>query len=225
VVRLWRHARRTGELPDAERLARARELVGYEKITLNKFRRTVKLAKPDMRLDLGGIAKGYAAAEALAVLKSRGFRSAMVVGGGEISVGLPPPGENGWKIGVAALDPSDRSAMQYLLLENTAVSTSGDSEQHVEIAGVRYSHVVDPHTGMAVTGRTSVTVVSPDGARADGLATALSVLEPVSALKLTDSLPDVSVYYVKSVADGEYIFATRSWHKLAEPFSTERMNK
>ncbi|HXG63505.1 MAG TPA: FAD:protein FMN transferase, partial [Blastocatellia bacterium] len=95
VIRLWRRARRTGELPDPERLAQARELTGYQKVRLDEKRRTVQLEKSGMLLDLGGIAKGYAAQEAMAVLKQHGIRNALVAAGGDIVVSAPPPGARG----------------------------------------------------------------------------------------------------------------------------------
>jgi FAD:protein FMN transferase len=219
VVKLWRHARRTGELPDPERLAHARALVGSDKIRLDAEKQTVQLTVKDMRLDLGGIAKGYAAAEALAVLKAHGIRSALVAGGGDISVSAAPPGTRGWTIGVAPLEATEKpsgesGAMPRLLLENASISTSGDIEQHVEIAGQRYSHIIDPRTGEAVTGRTSVTVVTPDGARTDGLATAFSVLGAARTRELAERLPHVAVFFTQATPQGEERFESSGWRKL-----------
>ncbi|HME00377.1 MAG TPA: FAD:protein FMN transferase [Terriglobia bacterium] len=223
VVRLWRRARRRHELPDRERLAAARDLVGYEKVQLDPQARTVQLLKPGILLDLGGIAKGDAADQALMVLQSFGVTHALVAAAGDIAVGDPPPHRAGWRIEIAPLEPvggrlagpssrptgtvppqpaeGDASSIQnpisrisriqnrFVLLHNAGISTSGDAEQHVEIGGVRYSHIVDPKTGMALTGRSSVTVVAPNGITADGYATAVSVLGPERGLKLITSTP------------------------------------
>src|SRR5207302_797818 len=105
VVRLWRRARRRHELPDPDRLAKALELVGYQKVRLDPKARAAQLLKPGMLLDLGGIAKGYAADEALATLKRYGIESALVAGGGDMAVGSPPPGKAGWRIAIAPLEP------------------------------------------------------------------------------------------------------------------------
>ena len=101
-----------------------------------------------MQLDFGAIAKGYAVDEALAVLRQHGVTHAMVVLGGEIALGDPPPDKPGWFIGIAPLD-LDAPPKHRLWLSRVAVSTSGDAWQYVEIDGRRYSHVVDPRTGMA----------------------------------------------------------------------------
>jgi thiamine biosynthesis lipoprotein len=202
LVRLWRRARRTGELPDPESLAQARQLTGYTMLRIDPKTRSVLLKRRGMLLDLGGIAKGYAAQEALAVLGRHGIHSALVAAGGDIVTGEPPPGEPGWRVGVGS-PPS-----QYLSLHHAAVSTSGDAEQHVEIGGVRYSHIVDPRTGLGVTGRSSVTVVAPEGALADALATAASVLEPERALALVDSWNGVAAFFVRN----SQTFASRRWN-------------
>ena len=130
---------------------------------------TVLLKLPGMQLDLGGIAKGYAADEALATLRARGIKSALVAVGGDIAIGDAPPGQQGWRIG---LEPVGGE----LLLHNAAVSTSGDTEQFREIGGVRYSHIIDPKTGRGITSRIAVTVVARRGLEADPIATAISVL-------------------------------------------------
>jgi len=195
VVRLWRRARRRHELPDPEQLAAARELVGYERVRLDPQGHTVQLLKPGMQLDLGGIAKGDAADQALLVLKGFGVTRALVAAAGDIAVGDPPPHRKGWRIEIAPLDassiqtPNSKIQTRFVLLHNVGVSTSGDAEQHVEINGVRYSHIVDPRTGMALTGRSSVTVVASNDITADSYATAIDVLGPERGLKLVDSTP------------------------------------
>ena len=169
IVRLWRRARRTRKLPDAEELKKALALVGYKNIKLDAKERTVQLLKPGMLLDLGGIAKGYAGDEAQKVLKKHGITSALVAAGGDIVVSAAPPGTAGWKIEIEPLDPAEKANPKHLLLKDAAVSTSGDVNQHVEIDGVRYSHIVDPKTGLGLTGQRSVTVVAPNGITSDSL--------------------------------------------------------
>ncbi|MGH7224534.1 MAG: FAD:protein FMN transferase, partial [Gemmataceae bacterium] len=101
VVKLWRKARKLRKLPDPKKLAEARALVGWRNVRLDKEKRTVQLLKRGMQLDLGGIAKGYAADEALAVLKKHGIDRALVAAGGDVAVSGPPPGADGWKIAIA----------------------------------------------------------------------------------------------------------------------------
>jgi thiamine biosynthesis lipoprotein len=202
VIRLWRRARRRSELPDPQELAQARALVGYSNLRLDTAKRTVQLLKPGMQLDLGGIAKGFAADEALAVLRKQGINRALVAGGGDIAVGAPPPGKEGWRIGIAPLKSPDAPPTHFLILHDAGVSTSGDAEQYVEIGGKRYSHIIDPRTGEALIGRRSVTVVAPSATASDSLATATSVLGPRQGLRLIKSFPGAGVYAVQETAQG-----------------------
>lgn len=197
LVKLWRRARREKELPSPERLAEARAAVGYQHLRLNDANKTVELLRPNMRLDLGGIAAGYAVDEALAVLRSSGVTSALVDASGDIGVSDPPPDAAGWKIGIAPLAP-DKPASRYLLLANAAVTTSGDAFQHVEFNGVRYSHIVDPHTGFGLTNRSSVSVVARDCITADSFATAVSVLGPKLGLELIEETPGAAALIVQA---------------------------
>lgn len=196
VVRLWRRARRDKKLPDAVALRDALSRVGSTKITLDPSARTVRL-DAGVKLDLGAIAKGYASQEAVETLRSLGVTRSLVAGAGDIVAGDPPPGEAGWRVGVAPLEaPGTARPERFLALRNAAVSTSGDAERFVEIGGVRYSHVVDPKTGVGLNGRRSVTVVAPDGATADALDTAVSILGPKRGLELVAQFPGAEVTMV-----------------------------
>ncbi len=176
LVALWREARRTRYLPTPARLDAARQRVGWRLIELDSARQRIRLARAGMRLDLGGIAKGFILQAALGTLRSRGLSRAMLEAGGDIVVGDAPPNRDGWRIDVPDADTA--LARRAAALVNAAIATSGAASQFVEIAGVRYSHVVDPRTGVGLTNRTSATVIAPDGATADALATALTVLGP-----------------------------------------------
>lgn len=202
VVRLWRKARRLGQLPSAEELKNALAVVGYEKLKLDSTRRAVQLLVTGILLDLGGIAKGYAADAALEVLRQHGIRRALVAAGGDVAVGDCPPGAKGWKIGIAPLKDPKGEPDQHLLLSNAAVSTSGDIHQYVEIKGKRYSHVVDPATGLGLAGRRSVTVIARDGITADSWATALSVMGPERALRAIQTVPGAEMQYTLETTTG-----------------------
>jgi len=197
VVRLWRRARRNSQMPSPERLQAARELVGYQLLRLDPGRHAIELLKPGMSLDVGGIAKGYASDEALAVLRELGIPRALVATAGDISLGEPPPGKPGWRIGIAPLQP-DQPPSRIVLLSRLAVSTSGDAWQYVEIGGRRYSHIVDPRTGLGLTDRSGVTVVAPNGMLADALATTVSVLGPQQGLKLVEDTPGAAALIVRA---------------------------
>jgi len=182
-VELWRAARRTGRLPPRAELDAAARRVGSDKVHLDSVARTVRLDAPGMRIDLGGIAKGYILDRALDALRAQGVTRALLEAGGDIVLGDAPPGRRGWRI---ALPEGDT------ILANHAVSTSGDTEQFVIIGGVRYSHVIDPRTGMGLTSRREATVVAPDGVTADGLATALTVLDDERGARLLHSFPQAA---------------------------------
>jgi thiamine biosynthesis lipoprotein len=139
-----------------------------------------------MRLDLGAIAKGYAVDEALDVLRERGITRALVSGGGDMAASEAPPGAKGWRIALSQLEESNGPAREFVLLRHRALATSGDLFQHVEIDGVRYSHIVDPRTGIGLTGPSLVIVIARDCTTADSLSTALSVLGTEPGLRLAE---------------------------------------
>ena len=208
VVKLWRTARKKRKLPDPEKLAAARALVGWRNVRLDKDKQTVQLLKAGMQLDLGGIAKGYAADEALAVLKKHGIDRALVAAGGDIAVSGPPPDADGWKILIQPLrgekDPGR------LILHHAAVSTSGDAEQYVEIDGKRYSHIVDPRTGIGLVGRMSATVAARRGIDADSLTKVVAVLGPEKGIEIIESHEGASARMVRKKGDEfETIFSKR----------------
>lgn len=196
-VRLWRRARRRKELPSAKRLAESAERVGYEHLKLDAGQAT--LEKPGMLLDLGGIAKGFACQEARRILQQAGITRALIDGGGDLVAGDPPPNQPAWTIGISPGRQPEERPTEFLKLSRTAVATSGDAYQYVEIDGIRYSHIVDPHTGLGVTRRSRVTVVAPDGATADALASACSVLAPPDALRLIETLPrcEIAIFVIE----------------------------
>jgi thiamine biosynthesis lipoprotein len=187
VVALWREARRTRRMPALETLAAATSLVGWRNIGLDPSARRIALRRPGMRLDLGGIAKGYILQEALRTLQSLHVARALIESGGDIVVGDAPPGRRGWRID--ALSANRAMRLRAMHLANAAISTSGDEMQFVDIDGVRYSHVVDPRTGLGLTNHLVAVVIGPDGATADALATALTVIGIERSGKLLSQFP------------------------------------
>jgi thiamine biosynthesis lipoprotein len=172
LVRLWRESRRTGSLPDPAKLQEAKSRVGWRRILLDPATKSVEIVGHGTAIDLGGIAKGYACDQALAALRRQGVGRAMIQAGGDITVSGPPPERPGWTIALQGCPDGP------LVLAHQAVSTSGDSHQYIEIEGTRYSHIVDPRTGLGLTNRIQATVVARRGVDADPLATALCVLGP-----------------------------------------------
>lgn len=168
LVRLWREARRTGRLPDAPTLQEARARAGYRLMELCLRRRAVRLKTARMQLDLGGIAKGYACDHALRVLRRYRITRALIQMGGDLVAGEPPPDAPAWRI---ALPEGGETT-----LARGALSTSGSTEQFVEIGGVRYAHIIDPRTGLGLTRLILARARARDGITADSLATAAAVL-------------------------------------------------
>ncbi|HEX3999866.1 MAG TPA: FAD:protein FMN transferase [Pirellulales bacterium] len=216
LTRLWRRARRSGKLPPPDDLAAAREAVGYKNLDMDSAHHTVRLVKPNMSLDLGAIAKGYAADAALAVLRARRINRALVAGSGDISIGDPPPGKAGWIIAVAPLDATG-PASRHLLVSNVGVSTSGDELQHAVIDGKRYSHVVNPHTGIALTVHSSTTIVGPDCTATDGMGTALGVMGPKAGIALVDRLPGMAAYVARQEGDKLAAYESHRFHDFEVP--------
>lgn len=193
VVRLWRRARRLHKFPEQHLLDEARSLVGNDLWEIDEASQTVTLKKDKMRFDLGGIAKGDIIDQAIAVLKSECVPAALVDAGGDVRVyGIPPVERdfenrsnddvNGWFIGISA----HGKEVARMVSDDIAMASSGDLSRFVTLDGKRYSHIVDPKTGLGLTNHTAVTVFAPDAITADALASALSVLPPKEGLRLLE---------------------------------------
>lgn len=182
LTRLWRQSRKSRQLPPPDTLRRALATVGMAYLRLDSTGQRVKLDRPGVGLDLGGIGKGFAAREMLFFLQKRGFINALVDAAGNMAAGESPVG--GWRVAVQLPVAGERLTERLLLLENGAISTSGDVFQFVEIGGKRYAHIVNPRTGLGLTTRRQVTVLAADAATADWLSTACCLLSVEKALAL-----------------------------------------
>jgi FAD:protein FMN transferase len=190
LSQLWRRARRQGKLPPEDRLRQAKEATDWRRITLHLESHSVSLVRGTL-LDLGGIAKGYAADECLCLLQQHGITRAVVQAGGDTVAGEPPPGEKGWPVTLR----TDAKHEQEVILANRAVSTSGDLYQHAEIQGTRYSHILSPKTGLGLTGSIACSVFAPDCTMSDALATAMCVLGKDAGTALAAKLPGVELRF------------------------------
>lgn len=215
VIRLWREARRTSRMPDTAALKEAGGRCGYKKLHLDAASKTVTLDQDGMALDVGAIGKGYAASEALEVLGRLGIRSALVAVSGDLAFSDAPPGERGWRIDVHPGDPELADVPRVLELTNAAVSTSGNSEQHLDTGGERYSHVIDPASRMGLTDDITVTVIAPTGLDSDGLDTAVSVLGPDRGLALIESRPRVAAIIIRRTGSGTEVVMSSRFRELA----------
>lgn len=182
LTRLWRQSRKTRRLPPPDTLRRARGTVGMAHLRLDSSGHRVRLNRPGVGLDLGGIGKGFAAREMLFLLQKQGFTHALVDAAGNLAAGESPVG--GWRVAVQLPVAGEHLTERLLRLQNQAISTSGDVFQFVEIAGKRYSHIVNPRTGLGLTTRRQVTVLAADAATADWLSTACCLLPVEKALAL-----------------------------------------
>ena len=147
------------------------------------------------------------------MLRRHGITRALIDAGGDIGLGQPPPDRPGWVIGVAPLE-RDAPPSRYLWLSCLAIATSGDTWQYVEIDGKRYSHLVDPRTGLGLTDHSSVTVIAPDCITADGLASAVSVLGPEKGLKLIEETPGAAAFILRAPEGRIETYESRRWREF-----------
>lgn len=201
LIRLWRKARRANQLPDPAQIAAARAVIGYKLIKLDHKAQTVELTKAGMQLDLGGIGVGYACDDVMKIFQERKLTRVLIDGSGDILAGEAPPNKEGWIVGIAPTTPEGPPSRR-ISLKNAAVSTSGDAFQHVEINGVRYSHIVDPRTGLGITDRSTVVVVAKTCLAVDAWSTTVSILGPEQGIKkLVESHPEAAAMIIRVTPD------------------------
>jgi len=189
----FNHEIATRTVPSGAALRQARSAVGWRRLSLRDGK--VSAADKTVKIDLGGIAKGYAMAEAIKVFKAAGVTSAMILAGGQVQVFGEAGEGKPWRIGVR--NPRREGYMAGLQFsEETGISTSGDYERFFEADGVRYHHIVDPATGYPARGLMSVSVITPDPVRADALSTALFVMGRDRALAFARKRPELDVIIV-----------------------------
>ncbi|WP_207399062.1 FAD:protein FMN transferase [Bremerella alba] len=192
LTKEWRRFRRRGQL-DSERIEAMQGSVGAQHLTLDENAQAVSLAVSNMRIDLGGIAKGYAIDAALEILTSHDIPRALVDAGGDVAVTGAPRGEAGWRVGLAGLDPKQPPIM-IAYISQCAVATSGDAFQFLEHDGKRYSHILDPRTGYGVEHRATVTVFAKSATEADAWASAISVLGPQETPNVLKQQPGIAAW-------------------------------
>ena len=180
--------------PTEQELAQGRAAVGYRNLVLDPQARTVRFARPGVRIDLGGFAKGLAVDDGAAILRRRGIRHAIVTAGGDSHI-LGDRRGRPWTIGIR--DPRRAGQMVAVLpLQDVALSTSGDYERYFEEDGVRYHHVIDPATGRSPRSVRSVTVIAPDGLTSEALSKSVFVMGVERGMRLIGSLRGVDAVVV-----------------------------
>jgi thiamine biosynthesis lipoprotein len=210
LVDLFRSAKESHIAPDQEQIDKAKSKVGYEKLILDSNNRTVKFAVDGMRLDLGGIAKGYGIDKAIKAIQSAGALGAMVDVGGDVRCfGVPSKGKKNWLVGIQDpnlnLDTPNGNIILKLKIADGAVATSGDYQQFVIIKGKKYSHIINRRTGTSAEGLSSVTIIADNATDADALATAVSVMGAEKGLALIEKLPDTEAILIPTDTKHEII--------------------
>jgi thiamine biosynthesis lipoprotein len=202
LVDLWRQAAEANSVPTEAELQQASSKVGYEKLLLDANEMSVRFAVDGMRLDLGGIAKGYAIDKAIEAMLKGGATGGMVDIGGDIRCfGVPTKGKTHWLIGLQ--DPNKAEdwlatgeTSLVLKLTDDAIATSGDYRRFVLVDGKKYSHILDTKTGRGSKGLSSVTIICKNAIEADALATAVSVMGPGKGMALIEKLPDAEAILI-----------------------------
>jgi thiamine biosynthesis lipoprotein len=194
---LWRRAGRKDILPTAHQIQNASESVGYRYIHIDSDKKSIYLEKPDMQLDLGGIAKGFAIDEIYGIFIQSGINHVLIDGGGDIRVGKAPPDKNGWKIVLENLEKGQHA----FYLSNASIATSGDIYRYIQIDSIKYGHIIDPRTGYGSTIQRTVTVQAENCTDADVLASILSIWGPEEGFKFISSIPGTKALIIQKEDD------------------------
>lgn len=197
LVDMWRKCAEANSMPSEQELADVKKIIGYDKIILDANNCSVKLAAEGMRLDLGGIAKGFAADKAVAIMKNCGAAGGLVDLGGQIGCFGSTQTGGKWLIGIR--NPSkdaENKILMKLELTDMAVSTSGNYERFYKIAGKKFSHIFNPQTETSADIISSDTVICPDGTQADALSTAVNVMGTAKGLELIQKIQNTEVIII-----------------------------
>jgi thiamine biosynthesis lipoprotein len=183
----WNFNKEMKELPNPEVIKEHLKLVNYQNIILDRENQTVFLKEKGMRIGFGGIGKGYAAEMAKQLLQNRGVNSGIVNASGDLTTWGTQANGKPWTVGIADPDNS-RQPFSYMNITDMAVATSGNYEKFVVIEGKKYSHTINPKTGMPVSGVKSVTVFCPNAEIADAMATPVSIIGIDAALNMVNQI-------------------------------------
>jgi len=211
LINLWKKAKKEEKVPTEEEIEEAISLVCYQRIILEGNQ--IRLEKEGMQIDLGGIAKGYAVDKAIEALEKNSIKRALVNAGGDLyALGTDPQGEK-WQIGVQ--DPREEDKIiDIIKVKDKAVATSGDYRRYFTLEGKRFSHIVNPKTGLTVQDvPMSVTIIGPDATTTDALSTGVFVLGPEEGMKLIESLPGVEGMII---SEGMKKLTSQGWEKFLE---------
>ena len=205
---LWNFDTKMKSLPDKETAGEMVRLINYRNIILDKERTTIFLKEKGMRIGFGGIGKGYAAEMAKNVMKNAGVESGIVNASGDLTAwGLQPGGEQ-WTIGIA--DPNfSGQVFSFMKITGLAIATSGNYEKFIMIDGKKYSHTINPRTGLPVTGIKSVTVITKNAEIADAMATPVTIMGVKAGLNMINQIKDIEVIIID---DNDKIYTSNNIH-------------
>ncbi|MBO4631847.1 MAG: FAD:protein FMN transferase [Lentisphaeria bacterium] len=199
LMKLWGFRRKRQTLPSAPEIAEAMKQVGWNRVKLDPEKHSIRFLSKGIGIDFGGIAKGFALEKAMEILRRNGVRRAILDFGGNIGCIMPEKHEP-FRIGIR--DPeSPAELLDTIEMRNCCIATSGNYERYVIIQGKQYAHIMDPRTGLPVSGVLSVTVVTPHGTDSDALSTAIFVRGEKFAEEVCRKLPDTGVLMVRSAPD------------------------
>lgn len=208
--KIWKFDGSMKQLPSKEELTKAIEKVGYQNIILNPADTTVFLKKEGMKIGFGATGKGYAADKGRNLMQQMGVKAGIVNASGDMAVWSDDIPQKKWRIGIN--NPfKNNDITEVVTLCNGAITTSGDYEKFAEIASVRYSHIMNPKTGMPATGLTSVTVIGPSAETANGFSTSLMVLGRKEGLRLLKKHPE---YACLMITDNGRVYRSKNFKKV-----------
>jgi len=206
--RLWNFDTTMKSLPDKKTAKKMVRLINYRNIILDQAKRTVFLKEEGMRIGFGGIGKGYAAEKAKQVMKEMGVGSGIVNASGDLVTWGYQPDGNPWTIGIA--DPNAKvQIFSYMNITNMAIATSGNYEKYIIVNGKKYSHTIDPRTGLPVRGIKSVTIISPNAEIADAMATPVMIMGIHAGLDMINQMKDIEAIIID---DDDKIYKSSNIH-------------
>jgi thiamine biosynthesis lipoprotein len=206
--RLWNFDTNLHSLPDKTTAKKMARLINYRNIILDNVNFTVMLKEPGMRIGFGGIGKGYAAERAKLIMKEMGVKSGIVNAAGDMTTWGVQPNGKPWTIGIA--DPNSKDKIfSYMDVTDMAVATSGNYEKYILVNGQKYSHTINPKTGLPIRGIKSVTIISQNAEIADAMATPLMIMGIVSGLDMINQMKGIEAIIVD---DNDKVYASGNIH-------------
>jgi thiamine biosynthesis lipoprotein len=206
--RLWNFDTQLNALPDKNTARKMARLINYRNIILDRTTLSVMLKEKGMRIGFGGIGKGYAAEMAKQVMKGKGVKSGIVNASGDMATwGLQPNGKP-WSLGI--VDPNARGKIfSSLNITDMAIATSGNYEKFILVNGQKYSHTINPRTGLPIRGIKSVTIISPNAEIADAMATPVMIMGIIAGLNMINQMEGIEAIVVD---DHDFIYTSKNIH-------------